>query len=158
SPQASDLGTEAVSLQVADGRGGTAVQNYSITTITPPPNRPPVFTSTPFVDANVGTPYSYQATAIDPDGDPVSFSVTSGPPGLVIDPQSGLVTWTPTPAELGTDNVTLQVVDGRGGMATQVYAIGVLQAPGNHPPLITSQPVTTYLLPPPQQAQGGAIF
>jgi hypothetical protein len=142
SPQSSDLGTESVAIQVADGRGGTAVQDYTITTTMAPPNRPPVFTSTPVVDASVSTPYTYQATATDPDGDPLTFSLASGPPALSIDPHSGLVTWTPTAAEVGTDDVTLQVSDGQGGTATQTYTVGVQLAPGDHPPRIISTPVT----------------
>ena len=39
------------------------------------PNRLPVFTSTPVVDANVNTPYTYQARAVDPDGDSLKFTL-----------------------------------------------------------------------------------
>src|SRR5262249_29694385 len=80
SPQQADLGTHAVALRVDDGRGGTAEQDYTITAITAPPNRPPVFTSTPVVDANVNTAYTYQATAVDPDGDPLKFALLPSDP------------------------------------------------------------------------------
>jgi RHS repeat-associated protein len=117
-PQAGDLGNQAVDLRVADGRGGVADQRYTVSAIVAPPNRPPVFTSSPVVNANVGTPYSYQATATDPDGtkpsDPtgetLTFSVVSGPPGLTIDPASGLVRWTPSASPLGA--TTLYVTSG----------------------------------------------
>jgi RHS repeat-associated protein len=158
SPQDSDLGTHAVALRVDDGRGGTAEQHYIVSAIKDLPNQPPVFTSTPVVDANVNTPYTYQATATDPDGDPLTFSVVSGPQGLVIDPRSGLVSWTPTASQLGTDNVTLQVSDGRGGTATQAYRIGVQQEKGNLPPVIVSTPVTQYQLPQLLTGPGGSIF
>jgi hypothetical protein len=106
-PQPADLGTHAVALRVSDGRGGTAEQDYTIGAIAAPPDRPPVFTSAPVVDASVNTPYSYQATAHDPDADPLAFSVVSGPPGLTIDPAGGLVKWTPAAAQLGVQDVTL---------------------------------------------------
>jgi RHS repeat-associated protein len=151
SPQQSDLGTQAVLLRVDDGRGGLAQQQYTITVIAAPPNRPPVFTSTPVVDGNVNTPYSYQATATDPDGtkptDPtgetLTYSVVSGPQGLSVNPSTGLVTWTPTVAQLGTDSVTLQVDDGRGGTATQSYTVAVQPQTGNVAPVFVSQPATT---------------
>ena len=84
-PTTDDLGTHGVTLRVEDGRGGYATQTYVVSVITPPPNRPPVFTSVPVVDANVNTAYAYQATATDPDGDPLTFAVQAGPDGLTIE-------------------------------------------------------------------------
>src|SRR5262249_51160636 len=55
SPQPGDLGNQALVLQVDDGHGGTARQQFTVATIPAPPNRPPVFTSTPVVDAQVNT-------------------------------------------------------------------------------------------------------
>ena len=80
-------------------------------------NRPPLFTSTPVIDANVNTSYTYQAAATDPDGDSITFSVVSGPQGLKIDPTSGSVTWSPTADQLGTSHITLKADDGSGGSA-----------------------------------------
>jgi hypothetical protein len=94
-PATTDLGNQAVVLRVQDTSGASAQQPYTLDVIQPPPNRPPVFTSTPVVDASFNIPYAYQATATDPDGDPLTFSVASGPTSMSIDPGSGLVTWTP---------------------------------------------------------------
>ena len=73
SPQTSDLGNQAVLLQLDDGHGGTAQQQYTVSTIVAPPNRPPVFTSVPVIDATVNTPYTYPAKAHDEDGDPLTY-------------------------------------------------------------------------------------
>jgi RHS repeat-associated protein len=157
-PQQSDLGTHAVALRVDDGRGGTAEQDYTITAIVAPPNRPPVFNSTPVVDANVNTLYAYQATATDPDGgETLTFSVVSRPQGLMVDAQTGSVTWTPAAGQLGPNSVTLRVDDGRGGTATQSYLIAVAPQKGNLPPLITSSPQTTVLAGQTYQYQVHAI-
>src|SRR5262249_41588640 len=144
SPQPADLGAHAVALRVDDGHGGSAEQDYTVNAITAPPNRPPVFTSTPVVDANVNTPYSYQAAARDPDQEPLAFSVVSGPQGLKVDAQSGQVTWKPKAEQLGTGTVTLQVDDGQGGTATQTYSVVVAAEAGNHPPVIVSTPPTQF--------------
>jgi RHS repeat-associated protein len=142
-PTSADIGTRAVTLRVEDGRGGSTEQRYVLSVIPAPPNRPPVFTSVPVVSANVNTAYAYQATATDPDGDALTFSVVNGPQGLTVNATSGLVGWTPTAAQLGTFPVTLRVSDGQGGTATQAYSIRVEQEGGNHPPVIVSPPVTT---------------
>src|SRR5581483_3722021 len=52
----------------------------------------------------------------------------------------------PTADRLGINHVAIQVSDGRGGIATQTYDLSVQQQPGNLPPLITSQPVTSAVL------------
>src|SRR5207249_3065850 len=57
------------------------------------------------------------------------------------------VQWTPTAAQLGLQDVTLTVTDGRGGTATQTYQVSVAQAVGNHPPIIISDPVTQFNIP-----------
>jgi RHS repeat-associated protein len=143
SPTSDDLGTHDVTLRVDDGRGGFATQSYVISVTNPPPNRPPYFTSVPVVDANVNTAYAYHATAVDPDGDALTFALTSGLAGMHIDPQSGLVSWVPNSDQLGPQHVSLSVDDGHGGSATQSFTILVQQEPGNHPPVIVSEPVTT---------------
>jgi len=147
SPAGTDVGNAAVALKVDDGHGGSVEQDFTLSVINPPPDRPPVFTTTPVVDANVDAPYAYQAQATDPDSDPLTFSVVVGPEGLTIDPTSGLVQWSPAAAQLGPNSVTLQVADGRGGSAVQSYTIEVGQQAGNLAPYITSKPVTSISLP-----------
>lgn len=149
---AGDVGTHAVTIRVADEYGLWHDQQYVIAVTEGLPNRPPVFTSTPVVDVYVNVPYSYQATARDLDGDTLSFTVVpdSGPDGYAIaDPQAGLATWTP-PAELVGQHVpvTLQVSDGRGGTAEQPILLYVHPEPGNHDPIIVSDPDREVDLPP----------
>ncbi len=157
SPQQSDLGNETVLLQVSDGHGGTAQQQYTVSTTTAPPNRPPLITSTPVIQANVDTAYVYQASASDPDNDTLTFSLTNEPAGMVVDAKTGRASWTPTVGQLGIANVTLTVSDGRGGMATQSYTVNVLAQPTDQPPLITSDPVTQYNIPPTSNPPAGDV-
>ena len=145
-PTAANVGTHNVVVQVDDEWGGVVTQQFTLSVVASPPNQPPVFVSTPIVDAYVGAPYAYHAIAKDPDGDSLTYSVTSGPTGIVIANSSlGLVQWNPTVAQLGTQQVTLKVDDGHGGTATQTYSVVVHPAAGDHAPVITSTPITSVL-------------
>ena len=144
SPTTDDLGTHNITLRVDDGRGGYATQTYVINVTTPPPNRPPL------LHLGAGGRCQRQHRLCLPGRRrPTRTGIRSrsrsrpAPAGLQIDPQTGLVSWTPTYQQLGPQNVSLTVADGHGGTATQSFAILVQQEPGNHPPVIISQPVTT---------------
>ncbi len=137
-------GSVQVALQVSDGRGGTAEQDFTIRTIQNGPNTPPYFTSTPITTAQIGVTYTYDATAFDPDLDYLTFVPgTTVPNGLSIDPDTGIVTWTPTVNQLGLNTVNLDVSDGNNNTAVQTFQVRVGQSPGNTPPVITSTPVTS---------------
>ena len=90
--------------------------------------------------------YQYRATADDPDEDPLTFSLLSSSPGMVVDPDTGLVQWAPTAKQIGLHDMEIQVSDGRGGTATQEYTIQVHPDPDNHPPVIVSEPVTEVVM------------
>ena len=146
-PASGDLGTHAVQVRVDDERGGSAEQDFTLTAAVTPPDRPPVFTSTPVVSSFVTTSYSYQAMADDPDGDALTYQLVAGPTGLIVAAATGLVTWTPTATQLGTSIVTLEVADGLGGVATQTFTICTMPTMGNHAPAIVSIPQTTIVAP-----------
>jgi hypothetical protein len=103
-------------------------------------NQAPAFTSVPVIEALVGRPYTYNAQAVDPDADPLAFSLVSGPTNLVIHPATGQVSWSTTTNDLGTRDVRLRVEDGRGGFAEQHYILSVILPPPNRPPFFTSVP------------------
>ena len=75
----------------------------------PTTNTAPVFTSTPGTTATVGTAYSYTPTATDAESDTVTFTV-AGPTGMAI--SAGVITWTPTTAQIGTHSVVVTASDG----------------------------------------------
>src|SRR5262249_29884405 len=105
----------------------------------PYPNAAPAFDSQPIETATVGQPYRYQAAAHDPDGTIVSYVLHTGPKGLVVDPASGLVRWTPDVASPALATIVLQVYDARGGHATQEFIIAVTGT--NRPPALDPIPV-----------------
>ncbi len=86
--------------------------------------------------------YRYTPTAVDPDGDPITFDFDSAPGGMLYDDATGQVLWAPMPDQVGNNEVVLRASDNRGGSATQGYTISVTAPTTTPPPVFTSQPVT----------------
>lgn len=107
-----------------------------------PDNAPPVFGSLPIVSTVAGGPYTYGASAFDPEGDVVTYSRVLGPEGLTIDPSTGVVSWAPLLSDLGVHNVRIAAEDERGGRTEQAFTLSVVEAIANRPPSFTSVPVT----------------
>ncbi|MBE9061400.1 putative Ig domain-containing protein [cf. Phormidesmis sp. LEGE 11477] len=57
-PTETDLGTTQVTIQVDDGQGGVDEQTYTLSVKDNVPNRPPIITTAPVVDAQVSKPGS----------------------------------------------------------------------------------------------------
>ncbi|HPA16325.1 MAG TPA: putative Ig domain-containing protein [Verrucomicrobiae bacterium] len=149
-PGPDDLGNHRITLRVEDGRGASATQSFTLSVHSDTPNRPPVFTSTPVVDANIGAEYAYSPKADDPDGDPVTLSLVSGPAGMTLtsslEPAASRLIWSPTGHQTGVHTITLRAEDGRGGTATQTFCVAVGQSPGNHAPAFVSEPATQFAI------------
>ena len=137
-PADSDVGVHTIAIIAQDNHGATVRQEFGLT-INPRPNQPPVFTSSAPTTANKGSPYFYQAMAQDPDNDPLSFLLVSGPSGMTVS-LSGLVQWTPTLQQVGTNNVAIAVSDGIHSV-NQQFAVDVSNV--NNIPVIVSSPVLT---------------
>ncbi|MCA9170534.1 MAG: tandem-95 repeat protein, partial [Planctomycetales bacterium] len=90
-----------------------------------PPNHPPQFTTTPIVEATVGQAYEYPLTATDPDGDPLRYYLITGPDGAVVDPITGVVSWTPDRAADEQAAFDVRVFDSRGAYARQRWQVEV---------------------------------
>ena len=125
-----------------DSEGLESCASGSVVSVVPSPieagevaNRPPYFVSEPKIGGDIKTDYHYQAEALDADGDDLTYSLLAGPVGMIIDSQTGLITWKPD--TIGFYEVNIQVIDGNGGKATQSYNIEVID--DNLPPQITNQ-------------------
>jgi hypothetical protein len=103
--------------KVTDVYGASSTSTISITVVNV--DRAPIFTSVlppnQIAVVNKPTPviYSFQYEASDPDGDVVTYSLSSGPAGSSIDPNTGLFTWGPTSDQVGQMyTVTVKATDG----------------------------------------------
>jgi RHS repeat-associated protein len=90
------------------------------------------------VGAPVGTPFTYSVAATDPDGDTPSFSLTQSPPGMTISSSTGLISFVPTAAQIGTQSVTVRVDDGKGLSSIQTFQVVVVPAVSTIPPSVVS--------------------
>ena len=87
--------------------------------------------------------YRYDADAIDPDGDPLTYAIVDGPGGLIINSETGALLWAASPDQVGENSVTISADDGRGGVATQTFKIDVQPARDNATPLFATEAQTT---------------
>lgn len=87
--------------------------------------------------------YRYDADAVDPDDDPLTYAIVDGPGGLIINSETGALLWAASPDQVGEHSVTISADDGRGGVATQTYKIDVQPARENATPLFASEAETT---------------
>ncbi|MBI3301953.1 MAG: putative Ig domain-containing protein, partial [Deltaproteobacteria bacterium] len=125
-PADAQTGNFPVTVQVSDGRGGTAQQSFTINVTAPAGvNRPPQITSTPVTSVTLGQTYQYDVTATDPDGDTVLFSLLQSPAGAAIDLFTGLISWAPNSSQIGSQFFTVEAQDGKGGRARQSFAVKV---------------------------------
>ena len=78
-----------------------------------------MITTTAITTATENSAYAYDVDATDADGDTLTYSLTTSPTGMGINATSGLISWTPDAADVGTHAVTVTVTDGQGGSAVQ---------------------------------------
>ena len=90
-PTADQVGTHAIQLRVSDGRGGSAVQQYSLQVATVVNDVAPLITSRPPLLATVGEPYQYALAVQDPNDTQFSFQLLADPGDMAIDTSTGIV-------------------------------------------------------------------
>ncbi|MBC8468977.1 MAG: hypothetical protein H8D56_05850 [Planctomycetes bacterium] len=93
----------------------------------------PVITSVPVTTATADILYSYDVNAIDPDvGDTLTYSLTTKPADMTINPATGLIIWRPVSDKGGTNEVVVvKVTDSNSipAAATQSFIITVKPTP-----------------------------
>ena len=80
----------------------------------------PVITSTAPTSVIAGMLYSYQVLST---GNPQpTYSLTAAPAGMTIDTATGLITWTPTLSQVGSQTITVQATN-FSGQTTQTFSV-----------------------------------
>jgi len=101
---------DEVSVKVVVSDGESTSENVQSLPVTVS-GRPPIILSQPPMEAPQGGIFQYQVVARDPDGGPVTYALVSGPPGMTINFQTGLLTWTLPEARGGIYSVTVRASD-----------------------------------------------
>ena len=128
SPTPGYVGQDEFWYTVLDSEGGTDVAKVVLTV--EPFNRPPELDlPTETLDYEAGREVSLEVIATDPDGDTdLVFSATGLPPGLTIDPNTGIISGTLDPTASGKYNVTVVVSDGQSSTDIE-FSLTVESAP-----------------------------
>jgi len=130
-PDANYNGSDSFTYRVTDADGATSTATVSLTITAV--NDAPSAASIADRDSTAGATVTFDAAAAfaDVDGDTLSYSSTGLPPGLSLDPATGVVTGTPTTP--GSYSVTLSAADGNGGNVSTTLTWTVEAAPNNGP-------------------------
>jgi hypothetical protein len=109
------------------------VNNISDTSSALSSDGAPVITSVPVTTATADLLYSYDVNAIDPDlGDTLTYSLSTRPADMTINPLTGLILWRPVSNKGGTkEQIVVKVTDSSSipGVATQSFTITVKPTP-----------------------------
>jgi hypothetical protein len=144
-PSQFDSGMYSISLVATDHRAfGDVYHTFQLQVKNQ--NQSPIlvqdFPDTVYIMEN--QPYSRTFSAIDPDADSLHFTLTNGPSGMMIDPVTGLLDWTPGYSQAGLYTVTVNVTDTIGAFSKDSLVFAVFNV--NRSPYFTSViPDTVFL-------------
>ncbi|MFA7443886.1 MAG: putative Ig domain-containing protein, partial [Lysobacteraceae bacterium] len=100
-----------------------------------PGNQPPSIAPIGNATIQAGDAWSHQASASDPDGDTLTWSLPQAPGGMQVS-ASGLLTWTPDATQLGDHDVQVRVTDPDDLSASTTFRLSVAEVVVNQPPSI----------------------
>jgi hypothetical protein len=140
-PGAKDVGTySGIEIDVTDGTRVSALGPFEIS-VTSGPNGAPTISGTPPGGVTVGNRYSFQPSATDPDGDPLTFSIQGKPAWATFSTADGLLEGTPGDGEEGTySDVSISVTDGTETRSLTAFSITVSALPNAAPEISGTPP------------------
>jgi len=119
---------------VAGANGGGAAM---------PSNNAPTIAAASSNYARVGSPYDFQPTASDPEGDKLTFSSENLPNWATLDPATGRITGTPSSNDVGAyESIVIAVADASHSVKTDAFTITVLSTAAGYATLNWEAPVT----------------
>ena len=136
--------------------GGGSDSSAAASSNTPPSasaNSAPVISGQPTASVSVGQKYTFSPTASDADQDTLTYSIDSKPTWATFDAKTGMLSGTPTAANVGShENIIVKVTDGKATVALPEFALTVDAASSN-----TSGTATLSWEPPSQNVDGTAL-
>ncbi len=142
-PAAANLGTyPGIVISVSNGTASASLPAFAIKVVSSAPPTPPSISGTPATTATPGKPYAFQPSATEPAGaGPLVFSISGKPSWATFSTTSGLLSGTPTAANVGTyPGIAISVSDGQASASLPAFTIAVAALA---PPTISGTPATT---------------
>jgi hypothetical protein len=142
-PTSANVGTFSnIVIGASDGQATAQLPAFSIV-VSNTQNRPPVISGTPPTSVVQGTAYSFQPTASDPDGNPLTYSITNAPTWASFSTTTGRLQGTPSSANVGTyTNIVIRVSDGTASASLAAFNITVVAVAGGSATLTWMPPTT----------------
>jgi hypothetical protein len=137
-PELNYIGPDSFTFTASDGLGTSAPATVSINVLAE--NDPPVATAQP-VTTDEDTAVNITLAGVDPDNDPLTFTIASQPANGTLSGTPPAVRYTPAANFNGTDSFTFTVTDGLFTSAPATVSITVVSK--NDRPVAMSQSVTT---------------
>ncbi|MGI2195768.1 beta strand repeat-containing protein, partial [Shewanella baltica] len=139
-PSNQDVGvTNGIIISVSDGALSASLPAFNLSVVNV--NDAPTISSTAITAATQDAAYSYTFAASDTDvGDTLTLSAVTKPSWLSFNAATGLLSGTPSNADVGAHPVTLRVTDTDGLTADQSFSITVTNV--NDAPTISSTAIT----------------
>ena len=140
-----------ITISVSDGKLSKALPTFAITVLqSVAANSAPKISGTPLTSVRVGLAYSFQPSASDANGDPLTFSIANKPAWAGFSTSTGRLSGTPAAANVGTtSNVTIRVSDGKVTSSLPEFSLAVTQ--------IGTGSATVSWLPPTTNTNGTAL-
>lgn len=163
-PTLVDLGEAGgIVISASDGRATTAFGPFKVL-VNRPANvantgsRPPVIGGTPTTTVAAGTGYTLAVTASDPDGDRLTFGASNLPSWLGLNTANGMITGTPSVAQVGTyPNISVSVTDGTSTVSLPAFSITVTGDGSTAGTSVGTGTATLSWIKPTQNADGSAL-
>lgn len=136
-PTFNDVGTHTVTVTVTDSHGQADTKSFAITVNSM--NRAPVIDAIGNHAVQEGVALTIHFKAVDPDGDALIFSTAGLPSGATFTDNgngTATITWTPAVGDSGVYNITVLATDSHNLTSTRSFAITVIAANANLPPIL----------------------
>jgi cyclophilin family peptidyl-prolyl cis-trans isomerase len=116
---------QLVARQTSDGQTSNVSPSLTLIYDT---TEPGIVSDTANTDANVGAAYSTDLISSE-EGSGLVYSLVSGPTGATLSSTSGIVNWTPTSGQVGSQTFSIELTDLAGNVRSDSFTVNVAQAP-----------------------------
>jgi PKD repeat protein len=137
------VGLYTVRLTVVDSDGSRSVAtlDVTVTDAPPPPNRAPTASDKSYTTGE-NVPTSVKLVASDPDGDPLTFTITQPPAHGTLSTTGSVRSYVPAPNFYGTDSFKFTASD-PGGLTSNEATVTIEVLFVNQPPVAANGSATT---------------